>query len=166
MSMQEPMQEPERTTEPEILDSGVHVRDTEHARASGAQIGVTVLAVIAILSLFFWGVNNQRTEIAGSESTQATTAAAANGDTSGTQPQPNSQAQKRQDQKEANQQQGKTAPKSNVPETTGQAVPGPAAPPAPNNARPKAEQPANPGQNGTPAQNAGAPMQPRGAGKQ
>lgn len=158
------MQEPERDNkEPEILDSGVHVRDSERGTASTGQIALTACAIIAILALFFWGVNNQRTEIAGSESTQATPSAAANGDTSGTQPIPQSQAAQQQQQKEADQQQGKAAPRSNAAETTGQAVNRPAAPPAPNNAQPTNQQPAGASENAQPPSN--EQVQPRGAGK-
>ncbi|WP_162826757.1 hypothetical protein [Pseudolabrys taiwanensis] len=159
------MQDPERgQAEPEIIDSGVHVRDSERGKASTGQIALTACAIIAILAVFFWGVSNQRTEIAGSESTQATTAPAANGDTSGTQaPAQQSQAAQQQSQKEANQQQGKAAPRSNVPETTGQAVNRPAAAPAPGNAQPTDQRPAGTSENAQPPGN--QPVQPHGAGK-
>lgn len=148
-----------------IVDSGIHVRDGEHARASGMQIGLTFLAVIAILAVFFYGLNNQRIEIAGSETPQATTAAS--GDTSGTQPQPASQAAKQNAPQQAGQQQGKTmASPGNVPATTtGQGANRPAAPSPPTNAQPAPQQPTNAGQNGTPVQNKAEPAQPRGAGQ-
>lgn len=155
----EPVRKPIPEADPVIVDSGVHVRDSEHARASGIQIGLTFLAVIAILSIFFYGLNNQRTEIAGSETTQTTTAAAASGDTGGTQPQPASQAAKQNAAQQADQQQGKTAGPGNVPATTtGQGANRPAAPPPPTNAQSTPQQPTNAGQSGSPAQ-------PRGAGQ-
>jgi len=159
------MNEPEPTKEPEVMDSGVHVRDSERDIASTPQIALTVLAIVGILGVVFWGLNHQRTEVAGSEATQATTAAAANGDTSGTQPTPQNQTERQQQQKEANQQQGKSAPQSNAPETTGQAVGGPTAPPAPdNNAQPENQRPSG-GVNGNAEPPSNQQMQPRGAGK-
>jgi hypothetical protein len=162
--------EPERDNdnEKEILDSGVHVRDSERSAASVMQITVAAVAIVAILSLFFWGVNHQSEQIAGSEATQATTAAS--GDTGGgTQPLPTSQSEKQDAQKAANQQEGKTAPQSNAPATTGQGGNRPAAPPPPDNAPPANQQPTGGASQGnsnnvTPAQG-NEPAQPRGAGK-
>jgi len=48
-----------------IEDSGVHIRDTEHAPASLWQMTVTALLVITILVIFFYGVTEQRTYVAG-----------------------------------------------------------------------------------------------------
>ena len=58
--------EPENTEiEYAKLDSGVHVRDTKVAPASLWQIFITALVVVAILSVFFYGLTEQRTETAG-----------------------------------------------------------------------------------------------------
>jgi len=51
--------------EPEILDSGVHVRDSERAPATGAQTTLVAILVVAILSVFFYGLNSQRNETTG-----------------------------------------------------------------------------------------------------
>ena len=63
---------PERTNEPEIVDSGVHVRDSERAPASGAQMTLVAALIVAILSVFFYGLNSQRNEVTGpGEASQA-----------------------------------------------------------------------------------------------
>ena len=51
--------------DPPIVDSGIHVPDPEHAPASGWQITLAAVLVVAILSVFFYGVTNQRLEVAG-----------------------------------------------------------------------------------------------------
>jgi len=48
------------------FDSGVHVRDSERAPATAWQITLTAVLVIAILCVFFYGLTNQRVEVAGS----------------------------------------------------------------------------------------------------
>ena len=52
--------------EPPVVDSGISVRDPEVAPASGWQITLAAVLVVAILSVFFYGVSNQRLEVAGS----------------------------------------------------------------------------------------------------
>jgi hypothetical protein len=60
MSLEDPAT-PGRST----LDSGVQVRDSERAPASAWQIGMAAVLVIAILCVFFYGLTNQRQEVAG-----------------------------------------------------------------------------------------------------
>ena len=48
-----------------VIDSGVHIRDSERAPASAMQIGMAAVLVIAILSVFFYGVTTQREPVAG-----------------------------------------------------------------------------------------------------
>lgn len=55
------LQEPETPDRPAI-DSGVHVRDSETAPASGFQITMVAVLVAAILFVFFYGLNSQRQE--------------------------------------------------------------------------------------------------------
>ena len=59
--------EPENSTDIDrpIVDSGVHVRDTEHAPASSTQITLVAVLVVAILCVFFYGLTSQRQEVAG-----------------------------------------------------------------------------------------------------
>lgn len=47
------------------FDSGVHIRDSERAPATVWQITLTAVLVIAILCVFFYGLTNQRVEVAG-----------------------------------------------------------------------------------------------------
>jgi hypothetical protein len=63
MAMDEPRKTP---NEPEIIDSGVHVRDSETAAASGFQMTMVGILIVAILCVFFYGLNSQRQEVAGS----------------------------------------------------------------------------------------------------
>jgi hypothetical protein len=65
--------EPEHPDHP-ILDSGVHVRDTETGPASSWQITMVAVLIVAILCVFFYGLNSQRQEEAGASapSQQAT----------------------------------------------------------------------------------------------
>ncbi len=66
------LREPDDTRmEPTIEDSGVHMRDTERAPVTLWQMLVTGLLVIAILSVFFYGVTEQRNEVTGPPSQQA-----------------------------------------------------------------------------------------------
>lgn len=51
--------------EPIIEDGGVHVHDTERTSVTLWQMVVTGLLVIAILSVFFYGVTEQRNEVSG-----------------------------------------------------------------------------------------------------
>lgn len=61
------VEEPEIVTlEPPVVDSGIHVADPEDNPASGWQITLAAILVVAILSVFFYGVTNQRLEVAGS----------------------------------------------------------------------------------------------------
>ncbi len=57
-----------------MLDSGVHVRDSERAPATAWQIGMAAVLIIAILCVFFYGLTSQRQQVAGStpSSAQAT----------------------------------------------------------------------------------------------
>ena len=61
------IQTPDRTRpiEPEIVDSGVHVRDSERAPATGAQMTLVAALIVAILCVFFYGLNSQRNETTG-----------------------------------------------------------------------------------------------------
>jgi hypothetical protein len=57
------------------LDSGIHIRDSEAAQASLWQVFITALVVVAILTVFFYGVTEQRNEdgvaqIAGAQPSQ------------------------------------------------------------------------------------------------
>ena len=54
-----------------VIDSGVHVRDTERAPATAWQIGMAAVLVIAILCVFFYGVTSQRQQVAGSSAPSA-----------------------------------------------------------------------------------------------
>lgn len=54
-----------------VLDSGVHVRDSERAPASAWQIGMAAVLVIAILCVFFYGLTSQRQQVAGSTAPSA-----------------------------------------------------------------------------------------------
>jgi hypothetical protein len=57
---------PENTNvEPVIEDSGVHVTDTERAPVGIWQLLVTALLVVTILVVFFYGLTEQRTYVAG-----------------------------------------------------------------------------------------------------
>lgn len=68
--------EPDNTrTDHARLDSGVHVRDTERAPATGWQIFVTSLLVLAILVVFFYGLTEQRVYIAGVQPSHSNVAA-------------------------------------------------------------------------------------------
>jgi len=52
--------------EPPVVDSGIPVADPDTTPASGWQITLAAILVVAILSVFFYGVSNQRLEVAGS----------------------------------------------------------------------------------------------------
>ncbi len=68
------LREPDDTRiEPVIEDSGVHVRDSERAPITLWQMLVTALLVVAILSVFFYGVTEQRNEVSGPPSQQTAT---------------------------------------------------------------------------------------------
>lgn len=58
-------------------DSGIHIRDSERAPATPWQIFVAGLLVIAILCVFFYGLTEQRTEVAGAPHENASIAAPA-----------------------------------------------------------------------------------------
>ena len=61
-----PVDLPQRNPrDPEIVDSGVHVRDSERAPATGAQMTLVGALIVAILFVFFYGLNSQRNEAAG-----------------------------------------------------------------------------------------------------
>jgi cytoskeletal protein RodZ len=61
-----PVELPHRNpAEPEIIDSGVHVRDSETAPATGLQMTLVAALIVAILSVFFYGLNSQRNETTG-----------------------------------------------------------------------------------------------------
>lgn len=60
-------QQPENAqTDHPVEDSGIHVRDTERAPASAWQIVTAAVLVVAILCVFFYGITNQRVQVAGS----------------------------------------------------------------------------------------------------
>ena len=59
-----PVDLPDRR-EPEIVDSGVHVRDSERAPATGVQMTLVAALIVAILCVFFYGLNSQRNEAEG-----------------------------------------------------------------------------------------------------
>lgn len=63
------IEQPEPVDHP-IEDSGIHVRDSEHAPATGWQITMVGLLIVAILCVFFYGLTNQREEVAGPQPTQ------------------------------------------------------------------------------------------------
>ena len=48
-----------------IEDSGIHLRDAERAPVTLWQMLITALLVVAILTIFFYGVTEQRDEVAG-----------------------------------------------------------------------------------------------------
>jgi hypothetical protein len=58
-----------------IEDSGIHVRDTERASITTWQVFITSLLVIAILCVFFYGLTEQRVEVAGAPQQQSNIAA-------------------------------------------------------------------------------------------
>jgi len=61
-----PTEIPDRTRiEPEIVDSGVRVRDSERSPATGVQTTLVAALIVAILSVFFYGLNSQRNETTG-----------------------------------------------------------------------------------------------------
>ena len=60
-----PTEIPQRPVEPKIVDSGVHVRDSERAPATGAQMTLVAAVIVAILTVFFYGLNSQRNEATG-----------------------------------------------------------------------------------------------------
>jgi len=68
--------EPENTQiDRPIEDSGIHVRDTERASITTWQVFITSLLVIAILCVFFYGLTEQRVEVAGAPQQQSNIAA-------------------------------------------------------------------------------------------
>jgi hypothetical protein len=68
------VEEPEIVNvETPVVDSGIHVADPEDTPASGWQITLAAVLVVAILSVFFYGVSNQRLEVAGSTPSQQAT---------------------------------------------------------------------------------------------
>lgn len=61
-----PTEIPRRTpAEPEIVDSGIHVRDSERAPATGVHTTLVAALIVAILCVFFYGLNSQRNETTG-----------------------------------------------------------------------------------------------------
>jgi hypothetical protein len=56
-----------------IEDSGIHIRDTERAPVTLWQMLITGLLVVAILTIFFYGVTEQRQETTGPGQQQAAT---------------------------------------------------------------------------------------------
>jgi hypothetical protein len=58
-----------------VLDSGVHLRDSERAPASAWQIGMAAVLIIAILCVFFYGLTNQRQQVAGNNQPHTNVAA-------------------------------------------------------------------------------------------
>jgi hypothetical protein len=62
MTIENPNRNP---ADPEIIDSGVHVRDSETAPATGLQMTLVAALIVAILCVFFYGLNSQRQEVTG-----------------------------------------------------------------------------------------------------
>jgi hypothetical protein len=144
---------------PEVIDNAVHIEDPEANKAGGTQIAIVAVAIVAILSIFFYGLNNQRTEVSGPQ-TAATGAAPVN---PGASP-PAAQApsdQKPQQQGNTAQTQQPATPGNAPSMTTGQGdstrTTG-----TESGTKPAPQQPANAGPNGTAAGNSGAPAQPHG----
>jgi cytoskeletal protein RodZ len=107
-------------------------------RADGWQVAATAIAAVVIVSLFLWGINNQRDETTAGQQT-ATQATPQGG----------------QEPQAQNQQPGNAAA------TTGQSSND--NPPQSGNAgQTSTQQPTNPGQNGQPTENSGQQAQPRG----
>lgn len=46
----------------EIEDNAIHFQNPERAIATPTQIALVCFAIVAILSIFFYGLNNQRVE--------------------------------------------------------------------------------------------------------
>jgi hypothetical protein len=68
------MPDPENTRiDHPIEDSGIHIRDTEHAPVTLWQMLITGLLVVAILTIFFYGLTEQREEVTGPPQQQAAT---------------------------------------------------------------------------------------------
>jgi hypothetical protein len=65
------VEQPERS-EREIVDSGVHISDTERSGMSAWQVLMAAALIVAILCVFFYGLTNQRVEVAGSTPPPAT----------------------------------------------------------------------------------------------
>jgi len=119
------------------------VKPTEPRETTAAnwQIVLTTIAIVAILAVFFWGINNQRGENSGEQATapQATPATPQSTDS-----------------------QSGQAPAST---TTGQGGNDQGNAPQDDKANPPSQQPTtNPGQNGQPNQNNGQPAQPGSGG--
>ena len=58
--------EPENTQiDHPTLDSGIHIRDSKTAQANLWQMVVAALLVVGILSVFFYGLTEQRNEVPG-----------------------------------------------------------------------------------------------------
>jgi hypothetical protein len=62
MTVENPNRNP---ADPQIVDSGVHVRDSESAPATGLQMTLVGALIVAILCVFFYGLNSQRQEVTG-----------------------------------------------------------------------------------------------------
>jgi len=68
--------EPENThIDRPIEDSGIYIRDSERASITTWQVFITSLLVIAILCVFFYGLTEQRVEVAGAPQEQSNIAA-------------------------------------------------------------------------------------------
>jgi hypothetical protein len=116
-------------------------------RAAGWQIALTAIGAIAIVTIFLWGINNQRDEAAGQQT--ATTEAAP--PVQEAKPQGEQQQQPGQQQQVPNQ----------APATTGQGGGNQQnGRPSPNADQKRSQSPTNSGQNGSPAAKNGQPAQP------
>lgn len=71
-------------------DSGIHIRDSDQAPATPWQMFVAALVVIAILCVFFYGLTEQRTEVAGAPNQNSNIAAPLGQDTQTAAPKPTS----------------------------------------------------------------------------
>jgi hypothetical protein len=141
------MHEPDRTDEPEVIDNAVHVPDPETEKAGGTQIAIVAVAIVVILSIFFYALNNQRNEVAPPQ-TASTGAAPVN---PGASP-PAAQAPSDQKPPTPGNAPSIATGQGDSTRTTG----------TESGNKPAPQQPANAGQNGTAAGNSGAPAQPRG----
>jgi hypothetical protein len=151
--------EPNRIEQPEVIDNAVHVPDPETEKAGGTQIAIVAVAIVVILSIFFYGLSNQRNEVAAPQ-TAASGAAPVN---PGASP-PAAQApsdQKPQQQGNTAQTQQPATPGNAPSMTTGQGDSTRTTGTESGN-KPAPQQPANAGQNGTAAGNSGTPAQPHG----
>jgi hypothetical protein len=125
-------------------------------RAAGWQIVLTAAVAVAVVTIFLWGINNQRDETAGQQT--AATEAAPPAQESKLQGEQSPQTQ----QQAGQQHQGS----GNAPTTTGQGGNDQHnTQPADNADQKRSQSPTDAGQNGSPAANSGQPAQPGAGGR-